>query len=796
MAEAFSVSVFCSQLKFARPARAALIVVAIASFVTLMCVPTSFAEDWPSLMNGPSANAKMDSYPGRSLGIVWESPVMTSQSAAGCVVKVDDRVYVVSTESNDPSLARVVAVNTDTGAVLWSSAPFRWNIGCVSADSSRVYVTHSFTPSPYAPPGLTAFSAVDGSLVWDQSTVGTSYSSPPTVVGSSVYESGYNLSGNAFFALNASTGVEQWSSAGFQTETPPVIANGAFVQRARSGDGVFAVNASTGSTLWTDSEGEGPITSSGDDVFYRKGHPNDLIGQQVVSRDAFTGALNWAVGVGFGYGVNTFAADLQRVYVSSDLFNTNAPDRVVALDHSTGAQSWITSTDHGDGITLARLGDALFAGNEELDPTTGAIIASTSDIPAYWFSTGTAYADGRFFRWEPKTANTYALVARGDVVPPNLAVSRPQQSMQTKLVRPTFSWINSDGAGTGVTGLSLSIDAGAPQSLDPTATSFQPSVDLGSGNHTFSLTSTDGAGNSTTVTRTFSIVLDPHPVAQFGQTPATAFTNETVTFDASASHDSDIDGTLTNFDWDLDGDGSFETSSGLSPHATKTFSAPYHFTIGLRVTNDSGNISTTSINADVRATPSAGEVSLSVNDGAYATNNRIVELSLVWPKGAISALVSNDGGFGPAGGTTSVELSNAVSWTLRTSGQERIPKTVYARFKGAGIDSVPYTDDIILDTRNPAIFGATTVRASSLTVAGSKKRFAVRVRASDDNSGVSAVQVAARKRGKSVTIRVSKSKRRGARKLSRNIRGTAPFKPKFVRALDAAGNASRWVSLK
>ena len=51
--------------------------------------------------------------------------------------------------------------------------------------------------------------------------------------------------------------------------------------------------------------------------------------------------------------------------------------------------------------------------------------------------------------------------------------------------------------------------------------------------------------------------------------PNPAETGQTVTFDASAS--SDPDGTIAKYEWDLDGNGTYETDTGTTPTATKTY---------------------------------------------------------------------------------------------------------------------------------------------------------------------------------------------------------------------------------
>ena len=60
------------------------------------------------------------------------------------------------------------------------------------------------------------------------------------------------------------------------------------------------------------------------------------------------------------------------------------------------------------------------------------------------------------------------------------------------------------------------------------------------------------------------------PVAAFSATPNPAGINSAVTFNGSAS--SDPDGTMKRYEWDLDGNGSYETDSGTSATTQRSYS--------------------------------------------------------------------------------------------------------------------------------------------------------------------------------------------------------------------------------
>jgi hypothetical protein len=63
-------------------------------------------------------------------------------------------------------------------------------------------------------------------------------------------------------------------------------------------------------------------------------------------------------------------------------------------------------------------------------------------------------------------------------------------------------------------------------------------------------------------------------------------TGEPVTFDASASRDAD--GSITRYEWDLDGDGSYERDSGREPVVTRSYDKPEAVTVTVRVHDDDG----------------------------------------------------------------------------------------------------------------------------------------------------------------------------------------------------------------
>jgi PKD repeat protein len=110
------------------------------------------------------------------------------------------------------------------------------------------------------------------------------------------------------------------------------------------------------------------------------------------------------------------------------------------------------------------------------------------------------------------------------------------------------------------------------------------------GERTIRLRVTDNDGGVTTTTKAL-VVQNAPPTASFTATPEAAPTGTAVSFNAAASKDPD--GTIAKYEWDLDGNGSYETSTGATATASTTYATPGARTVGLRVTDNGGATATT-----------------------------------------------------------------------------------------------------------------------------------------------------------------------------------------------------------
>lgn len=289
------------------------------------------------------------------------------------------------------------------------------------------------------------------------------------------------------------------------------------------------------------------------------------------------------------------------------------------------------------------------------------------------------------------------------------------------------------------------------------------------------------AGNSAGDTPTVSVVAST----------TTPLTGQSVTFTAAATVPA---GTVSQYAWDLDGDGSFETNTS-SPQATTSYGTAGARTVTVRATAPRGASSTATVGVTAYLAPPSGEPGISINGANPYTNDPNVTLRVVWPPFATSVRLSNDGGF--TGATTVTrDLAATYPWALDTSVKALHTKIVYMRFSGLGVDeSKTYTDDIVLDLTPPEVISARARVVSSSTEKGESARkkkpkrriptVRVQVNAKDRLSGVEMIQVTDRKAvpGKVrdyATITKLRTKKKRV----------------FVRVQDGAGNWSNWESAR
>jgi PKD repeat protein len=130
------------------------------------------------------------------------------------------------------------------------------------------------------------------------------------------------------------------------------------------------------------------------------------------------------------------------------------------------------------------------------------------------------------------------------------------------------------------------------------------------GSYDVRLRVTDSSGNKSSTLRTI-VVTNRAPVSSFTATPGSVNKGQTVMFNGSAS--SDPDGSILKYEWDLDGNGSFETNTGTTPTTSRSYSAAGTVETKLRVTDDKGATSVSAKTVTVTLQPPTASFTASPN---------------------------------------------------------------------------------------------------------------------------------------------------------------------------------------
>jgi Big-like domain-containing protein/PKD domain-containing protein len=448
-----------------------------------------------------------------------------------------------------------------------------------------------------------------------------------------------------------------------------------------------------------------------------------------------------------------------------------APDAGAVTADSTPSLSGDAGTADGDSATVSV---DIYAGN-----AASGTPVQTADVARSgggWSHTAQTLADGVYTaraRQSDSVGHTGHSEARTftvDTSPPaSFSQTAPDDGASGVAASPQFSWEPGSDAGTGVSRYELWVDGANQQDVPPGACgasscSATSTVRLSESTHTWQVVAVDGLGRRReTATRSFTVAFTS-PSAALAVSPNPALTGDEVTLDASGSTDPH-GGQIVRYEWDLNGDGSFDRTSSTATTAT-SYAEIGDRNLAVRVTDDAGLSATATKSLSVRPKPPAGLPGVSINGGDRFTNDPHVTVDVVWTPFATALVMSNDGGF-RTGSVGAVE--EHVPWTLDSSGSERLPRTIYARFAGAG-GRETYQDDIILDETAPRLLAVQRRGAHGL-----------RVVARDNVSGVKRMQVTANrhKPGPALRYRRFVTVKGNRSKIS-------------VRVRDAAGNWSRW----
>ena len=203
-----------------------------------------------------------------------------------------------------------------------------------------------------------------------------------------------------------------------------------------------------------------------------------------------------------------------------------------------------------------------------------------------------------------------------------------------------------------------------------------PGADLAEGAHRWHVVARDAYGNERASAEQRFIVDVTAPVAALTAAPNPSLVGRIVTFDAAGS--SDAASAIVRYEWDLDGDGTFERDTGASPttaHSLRSSRGRSRCGPRQRPRRPDGGRAR-SISASRAPAPPA-RLGISINDAAAYTND---------PEGHdprdLAVLRDSDARLqrrrlqeGP-----DVAAEARTPWTLDSTGADRLPKLLYVRF--------------------------------------------------------------------------------------------------------------------
>jgi outer membrane protein assembly factor BamB len=403
-------------------------------------------------------------------------------------------------------------------------------------------------------------------------------------------ESLYVVAPEALVALDRTDGSEQWTvplpASNFSS---PALSNGTLYVGTRNG-AVVAIDT-TGEQQWESNVGSGAIVNTtpavgGDRVFV--GAENG--GVYALSRTG--GSQLWN---------RTFSSPVRAAltHTGQNVLTVTVDGTLVALDPTSGAERWRQSRD-----------------------VSTASSPAVADDTIYWAAENTLYALSAADGTEQWRFETGGFSGLNNVAPPPIRVG------DVVYVTTGHEFVYGVDAQSGTERWRFGPESGNVLSITVVGDTAYVGTDTGT---LYVLT-----GETNT---------PPEPAIQY--LPQEPSVGEQVTFDASNSRDPD--GSVTRYDWDIDGDGEYETSG---PRVSQTFTSSGTVEVTLRIRDDDGRNVTR-------------QASVMITEGGGATTTETqssVESGIPVP---LDQMPGGIVGAGAAGGSVALGLLYGLSRAMR-----------------------------------------------------------------------------------------------------------------------------------
>ncbi len=335
--------------------------------------------------------------------------------------------------------------------------------------------------------------------------------------------------------------------------------------------------------------------------------------------------------------------------------------------------SWDPPTTNADGTPLTDLaGYKIYYGTESgnytnhLDVGNVTTYTLTGLQPGTYYFAVTAYDTSNN---ESDFSNEVSTTISGNQ-PPSVTVTASVTSGNTPL-DVTFTASATDPDGT-IVNYAWDFDGDGKTDINGTSdTETYTYSSAGTYNATVTVTDDQGATATDSIQITVSTYENTPPTVTLTANPSSGKTPLDVQFTASAN---DTDGTITTYEWDLDGDGDFEKNTGSSEITSYTYNTEGTYNVTVRVTDDAGATATDTVKITVNANtapvvnltadPLSGTAPLTVYVEANATKQDGTITKYAWD-------FDGDGQYDTEG------TENTANHTYDTEGTYRVRVKVY-----------------------------------------------------------------------------------------------------------------------
>ncbi len=349
--------------------------------------------------------------------------------------------------------------------------------------------------------------------------------------------------------------------------------------------------------------------------------------------------------------------------------------------------SWDPPTTNADGTPLTDLaGYKVYYGNASGNYTSNLDVGNVTTYTVTGLQPGTYYFAVTAYDTsgnESDFSNEVSTTISGNQAPV-VSVSASVTNGFAPL-DVTFTASASDQDGT-ITKYAWDFDGDGQ--IDYTGTSDTETYTYSSaGTYTATVTVTDDQGATATdsIQITVSTYENTPPTVTLNASPLSGNVPLDVQFTASAK---DTDGTVTTYEWDLDGDGVFERNTGSSDITSYTYNTEGTYNVTVRVTDDAGATATDTIKITVNANsapvvnltadPVSGTAPLTVYLEAKATSQNGTITKYAWD-------FDGDGQFDAEGAESS------TNYTFDTEGTYNATVKVYDNNGLTATDTIKIT---------------------------------------------------------------------------------------------------------